>query len=112
MIVAMVEKLTLRPKSADPNNQVFAVIRSRETAGPLQELAAKRKNIHIVVTDISDPRKLEQAATEVAKVTDGSLDVLVLNAASAGPETSALSPTALCVKQGLPCDLLQSLTGF
>lgn len=98
MIIAMVEKLTVGPKSADPNNQVFAVIRSRETAGPLEELAAKRKNIHIVVTDISDPRKLEQAAIEVAKVTDGSLDVLVLNAASAGPETSALSPTALCVK--------------
>lgn len=87
--------LTAPPKSVDPKNQVFAIIRSRGTAGPLEELAAKRKNIHIVVTDISDPRKLDQAAAEVSKVTAGSLDVLILNAGSAWPETSALSPSAL-----------------
>jgi NAD(P)-dependent dehydrogenase (short-subunit alcohol dehydrogenase family) len=74
---------------------VFAIIRSRGTAGPLEELAAKRKNIHIVVTDISDPKKLELAAAEVSEVTAGSLDVLILNAGSIGPETSALSPSAL-----------------
>lgn len=83
------------PKSADPKNQVFAIIRSRGTAGPLEELAAKRKNIHIVVTDISDPRKLEQASAEISKVTTGSLDVLILNAGSAGPDTSTLTPSAL-----------------
>jgi NAD(P)-dependent dehydrogenase (short-subunit alcohol dehydrogenase family) len=83
------------PKSVDPKNQVFALIRSRGTAGPLEELATKRKNVHIVVTDISDPKKLDQAAAEVSKVTGGSLDVLILNAGSAGPDTSALSPSAL-----------------
>ena len=87
--------LTAPPKSVDPKNQVFAIIRSRGTAGPLEELAAKRKNIHIVVTDISDPKKLDQAAAEVSKVTAGSLDVLILNAGSAGPETSALPPSVL-----------------
>lgn len=81
--------------SADPKNQVFAIIRSRGTAAPLEELATKRNNIHIVVTDISDPRKLDQAAAEVSEVTGGSLDVLILNAGSAGPDTSALPPTAL-----------------
>ncbi|EXJ56769.1 hypothetical protein A1O7_07113 [Cladophialophora yegresii CBS 114405] len=83
-----------RPKSVDPKNKVFALIRSRATAGPLEELAAKRKNIHIVVTDMSNPRKLDEAAAEVAKVTGGSLDVLILNAGSAGPETSTLPPSA------------------
>ena len=87
--------LTALPKSVDQKNQVFAIIRSRATAGPLEELAAKRKNIHIIVTDISDPRKLDQAAAEVSKVTAGSLDVLILNAGSAGPDTSALPPSAL-----------------
>ena len=87
--------LTAPPKSVDPKNHVFAIIRSRGTAGPLEELAAKRKNIHIVVTDISDPKKLAHAAAEVSKVTAGSLDVLILNAGSAGPETSALPPSAL-----------------
>lgn len=85
--------------SVDPKNQVFALIRSRGTAGPLEELAAKRKNIHIVVTDISDPRKLDQAATEVSKVTAGSLDVLILNAGSAGPDTSVLPPSAFRGKE-------------
>ncbi|KAF4994676.1 hypothetical protein FDECE_13049 [Fusarium decemcellulare] len=80
--------------SVDPKNHVFAFIRSRETAGPLEELAAKRENIHIVVTDISDPRKLNQAAAEVSQVTADSLDVLVLNAGSAGPDTSVLPPSA------------------
>ncbi|PVH98336.1 NAD(P)-binding protein [Periconia macrospinosa] len=80
--------------SSDSNNQVFALIRSRSSAGPLEELAAKRGNIHIVVTDIADPKKLEEAAAEVSKVTAGALDVLILNAGSAVPETSGLPPTA------------------
>lgn len=74
---------------------MFALIRNQGTAGPLEELASKRKNIHIIVTDISNPKKLAQAATEVSQVTAGSLDVLILNASSAGPETSALTASAL-----------------
>jgi NADP-dependent 3-hydroxy acid dehydrogenase YdfG len=74
---------------------VFAIIRSRGTAGPLEALAAERNNIHILVTDISDPKKLVQATAEISKITSNSLDVLILNAGSAGPETSALPPTAL-----------------
>ncbi|KIW62328.1 hypothetical protein PV04_10509 [Phialophora macrospora] len=85
--------------SVDPNNQVFAIIRSRGTAGPLEELAAKRKNIHILVTDISDPTKLDQTAAEISKVTGGSLDILILNAGSAAPETSVLPPTAFRGKE-------------
>jgi short-subunit dehydrogenase involved in D-alanine esterification of teichoic acids len=102
IIMASCMPLTaMPPKSAHPKNQVFAIIRSRATAGPLEELAAKRNNIHIVVTDLSDPMKLGQAATEVSKVTAGSLDVLILNAGSAGPETSALTPTALSVNDSI-----------
>ncbi|KAF2647586.1 NAD(P)-binding protein [Lophiostoma macrostomum CBS 122681] len=87
--------------SANPNNQVFAIIRSRGTAGPLEELAAKRGNIHIIVTDISDTRKLNEAATQVSEITGGSLDVLILNAGAAGPDTSVLPPTALYIKLNL-----------
>ena len=81
--------------SANSKNEVFALIRSRATAGPLEELAAQRKNIHIVETDLDSPSKLDEAAAAVANVSGGSLDVLVLNAASSGPETSALPPSAL-----------------
>lgn len=87
--------LTKSPKSADSNNQVFAIIRSLATAGPLKELAEKRTNIHIVVTDIADPKKLTEAAAEVSKVTGGSLDILLLNAGSTAADHSALPPTAL-----------------
>jgi NAD(P)-dependent dehydrogenase (short-subunit alcohol dehydrogenase family) len=87
--------LTAPPKSGDPKNQVFALIRSRGTAGPLEELASKRKNVHIVVTDLSDPKKLAHAAAEVSQLTASSLDVVILNASSAGPETSALTASAL-----------------
>jgi len=74
---------------------VFALIRNLATAAPLKELASQRKNIHIIVTDISDPKKLAQAAAEVSQVTSGSLDVLILNASSPGPDTSSLAPSAL-----------------
>lgn len=98
-LLAKNASLTLRVQSAEPTNQVFALIRSRATAGPLEELAAQRKNIHIIQTDISSPAKLEQAAKEVAEATGGSLDVLILNAASSGPATQALTPTAFHGKE-------------
>ncbi|KIV94491.1 hypothetical protein, variant [Exophiala mesophila] len=85
--------------SANSKDEVFALIRSRATAGPLEKLATERKNVHIIVTDIADPQKLAEAAAEVAKVTAGSLDVLILNASSPGPDTGALSPTAFHGKE-------------
>jgi len=87
--------LTGWSKSADPNNQVFAIIRSRGTAGPLEELAAKRKNIHILVTDLSNPKQLDETAAEVSKVTNGSLDILLLNAGSTTDETAQIPPSGL-----------------
>jgi NAD(P)-dependent dehydrogenase (short-subunit alcohol dehydrogenase family) len=81
--------------SSNPDNKVFAIIRSRETAAPLEKLAAERGNIHLVVTDISSPQKLEQAVKEVSSITAGSLDYLILNAGSASTETGALSPSNL-----------------
>lgn len=54
------------------------------------------------MTDIFDTKKLEQATAEISEVTAGSLDVLILNAGSAGPDTSALTPSALCVDFFLP----------
>lgn len=87
--------LTERSKSLDPSNQVFAIIRSRATAGLLEELAAKRKNIHILVTDLSNPKELDETAAEVSKVTNGSLDILLLNAGSTTDETAQMPPSGL-----------------
>jgi NAD(P)-dependent dehydrogenase (short-subunit alcohol dehydrogenase family) len=81
--------------SSDPDNQVFALIRNLATADALKTLAAERKNVHIVVTDLSSPEKLKQAAEEISKTTEGSLDVLMLNAGSDAGETGTLPPLAL-----------------
>ncbi|KAL7941395.1 hypothetical protein V8C42DRAFT_355512 [Trichoderma barbatum] len=53
--------------SSDSQNEVFALIRSQKTAGPLNELTASRKNIH-------------ETAEQIGKATGGRLDVLIYNA--------------------------------
>lgn len=75
---------------------MVALIRSQATAGPLNELAAKRNNIKVIETDISSVDKLKETAESISKVTLGKLDVLIYNAYSAGTdEGKLLPPTAL-----------------
>ncbi|KAL5088890.1 Short chain dehydrogenase/reductase [Trichoderma simmonsii] len=78
--------------SSDSKNTVIALIRSQATAGQLNELAATRKNIHIIETDISSLSRLEETANSISKVTNGSLDVLIYNAYSAGTDEAKLLP--------------------
>ncbi|KAH0497541.1 hypothetical protein TgHK011_004839 [Trichoderma gracile] len=88
--------------SANPNNIVFALIRSQATAGPLNELAAKRNNIKVIETDVSSLDKLNQTAESISKVTLGKLDVLIYNAYSSGTdEGKLLPPTAFSGKEDL-----------
>lgn len=85
----------LPPKqSADPQNEVFALIRSQKTAGPLNELAATRKNIYVLETDIANPATLRETAGEISSITGGKLDVLVYNAFFHG-DSAELTPSAL-----------------
>ncbi|TFA99043.1 hypothetical protein CCMA1212_009089 [Trichoderma ghanense] len=88
--------------SANPSNTVVALIRSQATAGPLNELAAKRNNIKVIETDISSVDKLKETAESISKVTLGKLDVLIYNAYSAGTdEGKLLPPTAFHGKEDL-----------
>lgn len=48
--------------------------------------------MHIIQAEISEPKSIRAAAAEVAKITGGSLDVLINNAALVSEEHSALSP--------------------
>lgn len=79
-------------QSANPNNTVFALIRSQATAGPVNELAAKRSNIKVIETDVSSLDKLNQTAESISEVTSGKLDVLIYNAYSAGTDEGKLLP--------------------
>lgn len=81
--------------SARPNTTVIAFIRSQKTAGPLNELAGQRKNIHVIEIDISNPSNLTSAAEKTAAVTGGKLDVLICNAYLVGTEVMMQPPSSL-----------------
>ncbi|KAA1466363.1 NAD(P)-binding protein [Dentipellis sp. KUC8613] len=78
----------VRQLSAKPENVVFALVRNLNTTEDLKNL--KRSNVHILKTDISDVPGLKAAAAEVAKVTGGSLDMLINNAAYLSMERMGL----------------------
>ncbi|KZT27667.1 NAD(P)-binding protein, partial [Neolentinus lepideus HHB14362 ss-1] len=65
--------------SADPNNTVFGIVRN--PAGSPNLTNIKAPNVRVVKADITDRKSLDSAAAEIAKVTGGSLDVLINNAA-------------------------------
>ncbi|KAH8801731.1 hypothetical protein F5884DRAFT_807690 [Xylogone sp. PMI_703] len=85
--------------SADSQNTVFALIRSQKTAGPLNQLASSRKNIHVIETDISNTGILKTTAQKVGEITGGKLDVLIYNAYSVGTEANMLTPSAFTGKE-------------
>ncbi|KKP02911.1 hypothetical protein THAR02_04976 [Trichoderma harzianum] len=84
--------------SSNAQNEVFALIRSQKTAGPLNELASSRKNIHVLETDIGNPAKLKETAGEIGNIGGGKLDVLVYNAFFHG-DSAELSPSAFAGRE-------------
>ncbi|EGO05292.1 hypothetical protein SERLA73DRAFT_174375 [Serpula lacrymans var. lacrymans S7.3] len=70
--------------SANSANTVFALVRNKATATKLVELG--RSNVYVIQADITDNKTLKAAAAEISKVTGGSLDHLINNAAYAGEE--------------------------
>ncbi|GJE96843.1 SDR family oxidoreductase [Phanerochaete sordida] len=71
----------VRQLSADPSNTVFGLVRNKGTSQRLLALAHARSNVHVLEADVTDAARLRAAAAEVAKLTDGTLDCLVNNAA-------------------------------
>lgn len=74
---------------------MFGIIRSQKTIAALADLASARKNVHIVETDIGDPKRLQEAVDEVGKIAEGKVDVLICNAFISGTEAFMLPPSAL-----------------
>ncbi|KAF8606034.1 putative short-chain dehydrogenase [Ceratobasidium sp. AG-I] len=71
--------------SALPDTIVFAFARNLELATKLKELKAERDNVHLLQVDITNLEDLTKAAEYVSKVTGGSLDWLINNAAYIEP---------------------------
>ncbi|KAA1472250.1 NAD(P)-binding protein [Dentipellis sp. KUC8613] len=78
----------VRKLSAKPENVVIALVRNLGTTEGLRSL--NRSNVHILHADIGDLASIERAAAETAKITGGSLDVLINNAAMLPNERDAL----------------------
>ncbi|KAF9469599.1 hypothetical protein BDZ94DRAFT_1303297 [Collybia nuda] len=81
----------VRQISEDENNTVFGIVRNPATAKELTSL--KRPNVHVLKSDVTDHRGLSAAAAEVAKITGGSLDYLINNAAAVNDEFAHLTLT-------------------
>ncbi|KAI0806302.1 hypothetical protein BC629DRAFT_1590701 [Irpex lacteus] len=68
--------------SQDPANVVVGLVRNRSTSLPaLLELEKTNKNLHVLEADVTSDAALAKAAEEVKKLTGGTLDNLVNNAA-------------------------------
>ncbi|KZV75689.1 NAD-P-binding protein [Peniophora sp. CONT] len=74
----------VRQLASNPDTVVVAVVRSKQTAVHLVPLAGP--NVHVFEADLCDRESLKAAAAETAKVTDGSVDVLINNGAKTGGE--------------------------
>ncbi|TFY83963.1 hypothetical protein EWM64_g65 [Hericium alpestre] len=79
----------VRQLSEKPDNTIIALVRNPDAAQSLRDL--QRSNIHIVKADISDHATVKAAAAETAKISSGSLDLLINNAAWLPNERHALS---------------------
>ncbi|KAJ6461999.1 hypothetical protein C8R47DRAFT_1058235 [Mycena vitilis] len=64
--------------SSDSANTVFAIVRKKATASELVKLS--RRNVTVLEADITNPKALKLAATEVSKATGGKIDYLINNA--------------------------------
>jgi len=66
--------------SARPGTTVFGLVRNKAGSKDLLALESSCQNVRVLEGDITDPESLRKAAAEVAKVTGGTLDVLINNA--------------------------------
>ncbi|KAK3356634.1 putative short-chain dehydrogenase [Lasiosphaeria hispida] len=87
----------VRQLSQNASNTVFAIARNPDSAANLQTLAKQRANVHIIKADLSDPQSLLDAAAEISKITNGSLDVLINNAVTYNPESMMMTPSQIPV---------------
>ncbi|KAH8115084.1 NAD-binding protein [Phellopilus nigrolimitatus] len=98
----------VRQLSTNHANVIFALVRDKTRASELQELVLSNeyKNIHVVHADLDDHDSIKAAAEEVSKLTGGSLDVLVNNAALMVYERGMLPLSNFPDEETLEGDLL------
>ncbi|TID20029.1 NAD(P)-binding protein [Venturia nashicola] len=79
----------LKTLSQNPTNEIIALVRNKPTTlARLKKENHSQKNIHILQADILDPTTLQTALPQISKITGGSLDVLINNAAYISEESN------------------------
>jgi NAD(P)-dependent dehydrogenase (short-subunit alcohol dehydrogenase family) len=77
----------IKTLASNPSNTVIGLVRDKQsTIARLQK--DNLTNIHILEADIVDYPALQTAAAEVSRITGGSLDVLINNAAYVSKESN------------------------
>ena len=75
----------MRQLSTSPTNVVFGLVRNKASSQALLDLDKERKNVHVLEADVRSFTGLKAAAAEVSKVTGGTLEYLINNAAYIQP---------------------------
>lgn len=72
-----------RQMAANPRNTVFVTVRNRASFTHLNALSNEsfNKNLHVIEADVVDHKAMKTAASEVARINGGTLDILIENAA-------------------------------
>lgn len=95
----------LRQLSSSPENTVIGLARAPTTVEA--KLAADEiSNVKILAADLSDHRSLTTAATDVAALTGGSLDYLIVNGVHQNPAADFLTPTEFSGREDLLHDYM------
>jgi NAD(P)-dependent dehydrogenase (short-subunit alcohol dehydrogenase family) len=95
--------------STDPANTVIGLVRTPE---PVKSrlVADKISTVHLLHADMVDHVSLKDAAEQVGRITNGSLDYLIVNGAYSDPEQSRLLPTEFVGREDdLRKDMIASL---
>ncbi|KAK7431784.1 hypothetical protein QQZ08_001724 [Neonectria magnoliae] len=102
----------LRQTSQDPANTVVGLVRDK--AGTDKKIASELgelKNVHIVQGDLSNYEELKSSVAETSKITGGSLDYIIANAALISKFSALESFGSLADKpKELTADLVESFT--
>ncbi|TCD63794.1 hypothetical protein EIP91_004945 [Steccherinum ochraceum] len=98
----------VRQLSSQSENTVFAVVRNPSASKDLYDLQKSRENIHVVEADLTNPTSWKTAADAVAKVTGGTLDTLINNAAYMTPPVPAIDSYGEGQESKLASDFVDS----
>ncbi|KAJ5937538.1 Short-chain dehydrogenase/reductase SDR [Penicillium verhagenii] len=84
----------VRQLATNETNTVLAVVRNTESPD-MSDLATNHPNLHFIKGDVTDPKSILDAASAVAAITGGKLDVLIHNSNAVDMASMGFNPTQI-----------------